>query len=523
MLFQRAAALVLTFCFASALQAQPAEAPLMRALAHFRSNARAYGLSDPGSELKLRSLRRSGTDLDHVRFRQFFKGIPVFEGEAVAHLAGDGRVSVTNAIRSMLADLDTRPALDEAAAVASAVRSLGIRGPVEKSEAELQILPRGQRSATDQLVWHVELFYENDLDGTGQFDVFISAVTGQPVLAWNSLHTAAATGTGRSMYLGDKSVPVDRLNGQFYLRDLAKASSGTRDMKNRQSGSGSIFTSVDGFFGNNAKDLSDRATAAADAHFGFVASWEYFQNNFGRNGIDGTGRQANSRVHYGRNYENAFWSNSCFCMTYGDGGFTFYPLVSVDVAGHELAHGVMSTEANLTYTGESGGLNESSSDIFGTLIEWNVNDKNDGNAFRDDTPDWWIGERIYRANWAGGNYQQTNALRYMDDPARDGVSPSCWYAGLGNLDVHYSSGPNNHMFWLLAQGGRSKCDGSTVIGIGRDKAGRIWYEAITNWMTPSTNYAGARQAMLRAAETLYGIGSAERAAVAAAYSAIKVN
>jgi Zn-dependent metalloprotease len=203
-------------------------------------------------------------------------------------------------------------------------------------------------------------------------------------------------------------------------------------------------------------------------------------------------------------------------MTYGDGGSTFYPLVSLDIAGHEMSHGVMASEANLTYSGESGGLNESSSDIFGALVEFSVNSPLD-------LGDWWIGERIYRSNWSSGSYVQSTALRYMDNPAGDGASPACWSSTIGSLDVHYSSGPNNHMFYLLADGGTSKCNGNVVAGIGRDKAARIWYKAISDYMTSSTNYKGARTAALNAAAALYGSSSSEYNAVAAAYSAINVD
>jgi Zn-dependent metalloprotease len=203
-------------------------------------------------------------------------------------------------------------------------------------------------------------------------------------------------------------------------------------------------------------------------------------------------------------------------MTYGDGASTFYPLVSIDVAGHEMSHGVMSTEANLTYSGESGGLNESNSDIFGTLVEYAA-------ASPRDPGDWWIGEVIYKSNYSTGTYVQSKALRYMDDPFKDGRSPACWTSSTGSLDVHYSSGANNHMFYLLANGGTSKCNSQTVAGIGQDAAARIWYKAVTDFMTSSTNYKGARTAALNAAASLYGAGSTQYNAVAAAYSAINVN
>ena len=107
-----------------------------------------------------------------------------------------------------------------------------------------------------------------------------------------------------------------------------------------------------------------------------------------------------------------------------------------------MSHGVTFSEANLTYSGESGGLNESTSDIFGTMVEFFANNAQD-------TPDYWIGEKALRSNYPGGVYTETQALRYMDDPHKDGTSPACWSSTVGNLDVHYSSGPNNHMFFIV--------------------------------------------------------------------------
>ena len=127
--------------------------------------------------------------------------------------------------------------------------------------------------------------------------------------------------------------------------------------------------------------------AAVDAAYGAANTWDFYKNTFGRNGIRNNGVAAYSRVHYGVNYENAFWDDSCFCMTYGDGGSTFNPLVSLDVAGHEMSHGVTSNTAGLIYSGESGGLNEATSDIFGTMVEFTANNASDPG-------DYYIGEEI---------------------------------------------------------------------------------------------------------------------------------
>jgi Zn-dependent metalloprotease len=212
-------------------------------------------------------------------------------------------------------------------------------------------------------------------------------------------------------------------------------------------------------------------------------------------------------------------------MSFGDGdGVTYGPLVDLDVAGHEMSHGVTSRTANLTYSGESGGLNESNSDIMGTMVEFYANNSVD-------QPDYLIGEEIYISN--PGN---TKALRYMYHPSLEGAnySKDCWSSSLGSLDVHYSSGPSNHFYYLLAEGTGAKtfsngtvtsptCNGSTLAGIGRAKAEKIWYRALTVYMTSNTNYAGARVATINAANDLYGAGSAESTAVAASWSAVSVN
>ena len=500
---------------------------LARSMEHFKSNARAYGLSDPERELVVRSSRRDELGVTHIRYNQFFNGVKVFEGEAISHVDLAGNVTATNSLRGGLT-LDTTPGIGQGVAIATVLRAMGARGQHDPPSVSLEILPRGQRSAADLLVWHIRVFIENDVDETAQWDYFVDARNGAVVWSFNSLQTdVPSIGTGKTMYDGDVSINTDRAGSTYYLRDLTRGfTSGltygnyTVDMQDKQTSNFEAqIVRSNNIFGNNKKDKSDRATAGADAHYGMMMTWDYFSSIHGRDGINDSGRRTRSRVHYGRSYENAFWSNSCFCMTYGDGKTTFYPLVSLDVAGHEMAHGVMSTAANLTYSGESGGLNESNSDIFGTLVEFYAN--NSGDA-----PDYWIGERIYKSNWSGTDktiFTQTKALRYMNNPGKDGRSPACWSSALGSLDVHYSSGPNNHMFWLLAEGGTSKCNSSVVTGIGRDKAAEIWYSAITDYMTNSTNYQGARAACLSAATALFGAASAEYNAVAAAYAAINVN
>jgi Zn-dependent metalloprotease len=259
-----------------------------------------------------------------------------------------------------------------------------------------------------------------------------------------------------------------------------------------------------------------------DAQYGTDMTWDFYKDVFGRNGIGNDGKGSYNRVHYGNKYNNAFWDDSCFCMTYGDGdGTTLGPMVGLDVAGHEMTHGVTSKTAGLTYSGESGGLNEATSDILGTLVEWHANNPSDPG-------DYLIGEKIVRSGFGA------KALRFMDKPSKDGQSADYWSSSVGDLDVHYSSGVANHFAYLLAEGSGAKtingvsynsptANGKSVTGIGRDKLGQIWYRALTVYMTSSTDYAGARTATLNAAKDLYGADSTEYAAVGAAWSAVNVN
>lgn len=239
---------------------------------------------------------------------------------------------------------------------------------------------------------------------------------------------------------------------------------------------------------------------------------------FNRNGIRGDGVGARSFVHYGNNVDNAFWRDDCFCMVYGDGGVQFRPLVSLDVAGHEMSHGVMSHTAGLIYFGESGGLNEANSDIHGAMVEFFAGNRRDRGEYR-------IGEKIAKGS--------PPYLRRMDNPRLDGFSYNCWNPLIGAEDVHFTSGPANHWFYLLAEGSGAKtingmphnsptCNGSNLNGLGRIPAARIWYRAVNIYMISTTNYRVARDATIRAARDIFGANSSQCQRVASAWSAVSV-
>jgi zinc metalloprotease ZmpA len=492
--------------------------------------ASALGLTS-AQDTKVRDVIVDSDGTQHVRYDRTYRQLPVLGGDFVVHLAPDGAYkSSSRATRSAISLSSVTPVLSAPKAAdlaANALKAANLGETLKKLTAKPQLVVDALHGAP-KLAWQTNAAAQDSLGNPVARTVLTDARTGAQIDAWDSIEQAA--GDGKSLYSGTVPLQTTQSGSTYQLKDAARGNTYTGDAANKTDlcflticlsrAPSTVFTDADNHWGTGA--TSDRATAAVDAQYGTDVTWDYYKNVHGRNGIAGDGKGSYNRVHYGTNYNNAFWDDSCFCMTYGDGdGTQLGPLVSLDVAGHEMSHGVTSKTAALTYSGESGGLNEATSDIFGTLVEFYA-----GNS--SDTGDYLIGEKIVRSGFG------RDALRYMDKPSKDGNSADSWSSSVGNLDVHYSSGVANHFAYLLAEGSGAKTvngvsynsptsNGSTVSGIGRDKLGAIWYRALTVYMTSSTNYAGARTATLNAAKDLYGAGSTEYNAVAAAWSAVNVN
>ncbi|MFI9267034.1 M4 family metallopeptidase [Streptomyces werraensis] len=453
----------------------------------------------------------------HTRYERTYGGLPVLGGDLVVHEPADGARTVTKAVRTTVKVASVTPKVAAGKAETQALAAAEKAGS-ERTEAD---------SAPRKVIWAAEgtpvLAYETVVgglqeDGTpNELHMITDATTGEKLHEWQAVHT----GTGRSLYSGTVTLGTYKSGSAYQLYDTSRGGHKTYNLARGTSGTGALFTDADDTWGTGAASSSSSdQTAAVDAAYGAQITWDFYKNTFGRSGIRNDGKAAYSRVHYGSNYVNAFWQDSCFCMTYGDGSGNTHPLTSLDVAGHEMSHGVTSVTAGLRYSGESGGLNEATSDIFGAGAEFYANNSSDAG-------DYLIGEKID----INGN---GTPLRYMDKPSKDGASKDYWSSSLGSVDVHYSSGPANHFFYLLAEGSGSKTvngvsynsptyDGSTVTGIGRAKALQIWYKALTTYFTSTTNYKAARTGTLNAASALYGASSAEYKAVDAAWKAVNVS
>jgi bacillolysin len=501
-----------------------------KSLSVIKDKAARRGITND-NDFKVKKVEIDKLSMAHTRFQQTVDDVPVWEGEAIVHLNPDGELkSVTDDLKQGLA-VSTQPnfsaaeALNFARSFAGLSDSLRSKSSNEPTKIDLWIYRAADR---DHLTYRVEMQNVENTDNPSVPVVFVDAQTGEKVFEYNNLHT----GTGSSLYSGTIAINTSSAGGTFYMEDLTRRM-GTLDMRttgNTMFGTGGKmyrFTGTDDIW--NATN----ERAGVDAHLGAAKTFDYYLNVHGRNGIDGNGGPrtvaagANSsisliasRVHFGKNYNNAFWLNNQ--MSYGDGdGSQFSPLVALDIAGHEMTHGVTEYTANLTYSNESGALNESVSDVFGVLIELYA----DGGVVSTNT--WRIGEDAYTPSVAG------DALRYMDNPHLAGNygyttndDPDHYserYTGTSDSGgVHINSGIPNHVFYLAANGGTHHLSGVTVTGMGANDAGKIWYRALTVYMTTGTNFAGARTAMLNAASDLFGAGSAQYNTIGRAWCAVGV-
>jgi vibriolysin len=405
-----------------------------------------------------------------TRLTQTVSGIPVFGAEAIVKLSPRGDLDGT--VDKLVRDLrvDTVPAIDAAEAVSRALQTRGLLAQQVSSKSDLQILVGHGK---ERLAYRVQL----DYDAAGQPQrpvIFIDAKTGAVLWSYDNLQTARNREVHNLNHGTGLPGPIARVEGGAATGD------------------------------NDVDQNYDRL------------GWTYdcYATMYGRDSFNNAGAKLISSVHYSNNYVNAFWNGTQ--MVYGDGDNvnSISLAISMDVTAHELTHAVTEYTSNLIYSGESGGLNEAMSDIFGNVCEW-YRDNGGNTAGPTSANNYLVGDDIWLAD---------PALRYMHDPVLDGVSLDFWTTSAGNVDVHYSSGIANLAFYLLAEGGthpRGKSS-QVVTGIGIYDAGRIFYRANANYLTQSSDYPDARAQTVKAATDLFGAGSAQVAQTNNAWTAVGV-
>jgi len=498
-----------------------------------------------------RSVTRDELGMTHVRLDRTHEGVKVFGEQVISHLDKDGKVSgLTGSTASLPAGLGSAPVkLSSQDALAIAQKAFAGHTDAQHPPSAERVIVQG-KDGQYHAAYHVQLTHVNDLGANERprrMNYFVDANSGEMVRSFDQMggielptaHSAIAPSqpeasttaakpappatpgtpaTGKAddstLYSGKVELSTTKqANGSYTLEDTTRGGGiVTYDAKNKATASGKApLTDKNDVWGEASDD--SRTQAAVDAHYGAEMTYDFYKDVLGRDSLDGKGEKLVSYVHVDRNYVNAYWDGEK--MNYGDGdGKNAGPLTTLDIAGHEITHGLTERTAGLIYEGESGGLNEAMSDILGTGVEWYASQKNSAVKF-----DWKMGEDAWTpANGTG------DALRYMDDPTKDGYSVDHYRNYPKQTEVHGSSGIANNAFYLLANGGTNRTSGHEVKdGIGMEKGLKVYYRALEHYMTPNTTFAQAREATINAATDLYGANSAEVQKVQESWSAVGVS
>jgi len=395
-------------------------------------HAEMLGL-DAESSLRLVRTTRGNGVVNH-RYQQTFRGIPVFGEQVIVSEDGNGNVrtlfgrKVDGLARELPA---TAVRLDKGQALAIGKKTgLGNRLAAMRTENE----------SSEQMIWiddndrahrvFVVSYYADSSTGGAPTRpvLIIDAHSGKVLKQWENLqHALVGTGPGGNQKAGQYEYGTD-----FGYNDVAQSGS-TCTMNNTNVKTVNLNGGTSGSTAfsytcprNTVKQINGAYSPLNDAHYFGGVVFNMYQAYMNTAPLT---FQLSMRVHYSSGYENAFWDGSA--MTFGDGATTFYPLVSLDVSAHEVSHGYTEQQSGLTYSGQSGGINEAYSDIAGEAAEYYMKGSND----------FLIGAQILKG---------TGALRYMDDPTRDGSSIGNAADYTSGMDVHHSSGVYNRAFYLLA-------------------------------------------------------------------------
>lgn len=347
----------------------------------------------------------------------------------------------------------------------------------------------------------------------GYWHYFVDATNGNVIEKYNAVDNITGFGYGVLGARQSFEIAQDTKTGAFNLFDGTRGQGvHTFDAENMNEDWFNLFSQILGYtgeeIGSKSKFFEDKA--AVDAHVNAGKVYDYYKKTFNRNSFDDKGAKLISAVHVGESWNNAAWNG--VQMMYGDGdGKTFIPLsAGLDVIGHELTHAVTEHTANLVYKNESGALNESLSDIMGVMVE---------------KKSWDLGADIYTPGKPG------DALRSLKDPASipNPLKPGEGYPDhynkryTGTADnggVHINSSINNKAAYLVSEGGTHY--NVKVTGVGREATEKIYYRALTKYLTANSDFKMMRQAALQSAEDLFGKNSKEVQAVTKAYDAVGV-
>lgn len=440
------------------------------AIEFLKQHGDVFGVANQSTQLRLVGATRDSLGFTHFKYQQYYNELPVFGQQMVVHTQ----------------DANVRSA---GGRLTPNVKVAEITSAIKPTEAFSRVIASKHPTLASSSNWKLA---EGDTLGVFTTD------DGAPHLAYE-LNVSSATGPESWRYY------LDAESGKVldYWSTLETAlNRETYDAKSGQSRPGKIV--------RREGDGPSADVVANAAHDNAKAVHDFYQQNFGRDSLDGRGMKLVSTVHFGDHYNNAFWDGRQ--MTYGDGdGERFTPFaLALDVVGHEMAHGITEKTAGLQYRSQSGALNESWSDVFGNLIEkWDEKRTSPDKPERD--PKWLVGELIFTPKVDGDGLRSMSApgTGYDKDPQPAHMKD---YKELSydNGGVHINSGiPNKAAYEIATK-------------IGTESLGKIWFRAQTQYLTPTSKFVDAANSTVQSAADLFGKDSAEVKAVRDSWASVGV-
>lgn len=499
-------------------------------LAYLKEVSHYFGIESPNTEWSISKSVIDDLGMEHIWIKQTFSGIPVYAGELILHakhgkiesLTGKGfptpeinslvpALSKTEAERKIIAVLQHRDEYEELSA------DLIQTFKIEPIKSKLIIYHTDGNARNEKLAYHIEI-----VSGfINHKSFFIDAHNGDILHEREEIckfhnHPAPPNGptTSNAVDLNGVTRTINTYEdgAEFYLLDASRSMWSMNLPEALNDNQGVIWTldAANKYPNNESFKVNLLASSnntwnnpnAVSAHYNAGVAYEYYKNVHGRESINGEKGNIISIINVsdedGNNFDNAFWAFDA--MWYGNGDEVFRELAaSLDVAAHEMTHGVIQSEANLEYFGESGALNESFADVFAVLM---------------DRDNYTIGEDIVLPNTI-----PSGALRDLSDPHNGGSQffdgsfqpkhvDEQYFGNDNNGGVHINSGIPNHAFFLFAE------------TIGKDKAEKIYYRALTTYLTRSSQFIDLRIAIEQSAGDLFG--TAEVNAAKAAFDAVGI-
>lgn len=471
------------------------------------------GIINQSNNFRITDVHSDDLGITHIRSVQLHNGIEVYGSESVYHIDAE-KERFTGSFHNLSEGLETQPRVSKEDAIELVVNDLKKENRYrELTEEEAGFLDyagpdasltyyRGEINTDYRLTWEI-LIRPNFIE---EWKYFIDAIHGTVLLKYNNTKSDGSfIGTGFDLNNILRTFNVYQTSGIYYLYDVSQK------MFNPSKNEGIIIT-LDGngttpfnldYSYITSADNTWSHKAAISAHCNATKTYHYFDTTFGRNSINDKGGNIVSIVNVtaddGTPLENAFWNGQV--VFYGNGGTQFKPVAgALDITAHELSHGVISSTANLEYYGQPGAINEAFADIFACMV---------------DRDDWTIGEDITLEN-----YSPSGVIRDLSNPHNKGTrSDRYWqpthtsemYLGTeDNAGIHLNSGIINHAFYIFAT------------RVGKSKAERVFYRALTEYLTKSADFIALRIAVVQSVRDLYGDSSNELYEAAWAFESVGI-